>query len=333
VETLYTGFSFVPVLLFSIDDETIIDDLPAEGEEGGGAGLERARGFCYRLYRVTLGFADASEALRAFRDDPEAVSLAVLASNALESRRQGSFHQLRCDGLDRRPAADLHAWLEERMMRDGQWAIHVDHSRRLLADLAASADLVDASGRSDLEALRSPGSGQYLGVGHLGVLEVTLSLVGLYSQERGRWFWRSEQFYIRRDLAEAVYGSAVTGDSFRMREPWLRSPYLEVTLEEPRLIAVDRRIETLVAKPRDFALRDESISIEQDLLDELERRLEEIGPEAIETSKRLIRLRIERAARERPFEIRFVEDIDELSGLRADIHRLEETLDGLSAPE
>jgi len=332
VETLYTGFSFVPVLLFSIDDHTVVEDLPTD-EEPDGSELEEARGFCYRLYRVTLGFPDAAEALRSFREDLQAIPLEVLAANALESRQQGTFSQLRCDGLDRRSSNELHTWLQERMERDGQWPIQLAHARRLLTDLAASADLVAASAPTDLRRELHRGerklAGQYLGVGYLGALEVTFSLVGLYSQERGRWFWRSEQFYVRRDLADAVYGSAVTADSFRMQRPWLGTPHLVVTLEEPRLIAVDRHIQTLVAKPPRFALADSERSIEQDLLDELQRRLDEIEPQAVETSRRLIRLRIQQAAGEEPFEIRFVRDIDELAGVRADIRRLEETVERL----
>ena len=126
--------------------------------------------------------------------------------------------------------------------------------------------------------------------GYLGSLKLTFSTIGIFSQEDGRWFWKSNQFYIRQDTADATYGSDValdlstTGGLFTPKR-------IKVTIPEPRLLALDRYTTVLVPNPRHFKLKADDPaggSIEAALSDDLERQLNRIEPQAIRFTQAIL---------------------------------------------
>ncbi len=119
--------------------------------------------------------------------------------------------------------------------------------------------------------------------GYLGSLKLTFSTIGIFGQERGRWFWKRGEFYIRQDLADATYGSDFALDVSRMTVGLFGPKRLEITVPEPRLLALDRYTKVLVAKPPKFkrAGDEEGTQIEDALSGDLARQLARVEPQAI----------------------------------------------------
>lgn len=130
--------------------------------------------------------------------------------------------------------------------------------------------------------LRLAGAG-----GYLGSLKLTFSTIGIFGQQAGRWFWKRDQFYIRQDLADAIYGSDFALDVSRRTVGLFGPKRLEIIVPEPTLLALDRYTATLVAKPDDFK-RDndaEGSEIEMALSTDLAAQLAHVEPQAIRFAK------------------------------------------------
>ncbi len=123
--------------------------------------------------------------------------------------------------------------------------------------------------------------------GYLGSLKLTFSTIGIFGQEKGRWFWKRDEFYVRQDLADATYGSDFALDVSRTRAGLFGPKRLEITVPEPRLLALDRYTTVLVSNPRKFKRKndDEGAEIENALSGDLAAQLARVEPHAIRFSE------------------------------------------------
>jgi hypothetical protein len=121
--------------------------------------------------------------------------------------------------------------------------------------------------------------------GYLGALKLTFSTIGIFSKEDGRWFWKSDDFYIRQDLADATYGSDFTLDVSRSPVRLFGLKRLEITIPEPRLLALDRYTKVLVTDDDKFAWPEDGTalgtSIERRLAGDLKEQVQRVEPHAI----------------------------------------------------
>lgn len=126
--------------------------------------------------------------------------------------------------------------------------------------------------------------------GYLGSLQLTLSTIGIFSQEKGRWFWKSSQFYLRQDIADVVYGSDFARSVSATKGGFLSPKRLHVSVPDPQLLTIDRYAAVLVAKPTDFRLSDDADgdAIDQAMSGDLEGQLKRITPQAIRFAKALL---------------------------------------------
>jgi len=134
--------------------------------------------------------------------------------------------------------------------------------------------------------------------GYLGSLKLTFSTIGIFSQEKGLFgtgLFKSEQFYIRQDMTDAIYGSdfaldiSTTGGFFQPRR-------IKVVLPDPHLLTLDRATHVLIARPNDFKLSNDNpagSSIEAAFLDDLHKQLANIEPQAIRFSRSLLTAQIQ----------------------------------------
>ncbi|MGH8168278.1 MAG: hypothetical protein ACREQ1_13630, partial [Woeseiaceae bacterium] len=133
--------------------------------------------------------------------------------------------------------------------------------------------------------------------GFLGTLKLTFTTVGIFSQTARKWlFWEEAHFYVRKDFADATYGSDFMLDFTRSRGGPFSPRRLEVTLPEPYLLALDRYTTTVVANPPDFRLDsdgDTGNMIEQNMKDDLQRQIDRVEPQAIRFAQALLTAQIQ----------------------------------------
>lgn len=133
--------------------------------------------------------------------------------------------------------------------------------------------------------------------GYLGSLKLTFSTIGIFSQQSGRWFWKSNQFYVRQDIADATYGSDFALDLSTTTGGIFSPTRIRIVIPEPHLLALDRYTPVLVAKPTDFELQKEKTkgsSIEASLLADLQAQLKRIEPQAIRFARSMLTAQIYR---------------------------------------
>jgi hypothetical protein len=158
------------------------------------------------------------------------------------------------------------------------------------ADLSRIADRAISETKLDLSRA----------TGYLGSLKLTFSTIGIFSQEKGRWFWKSDQFYIRQDTADATYGTEFTLDLSTTTTGLFGKRRFVVTLPEPSLLSLDRYTSVLVTKPRDFKLSGEDPAggaIEAALSGDLDQQLSRIRPQAIRFARAILTARLQELVR------------------------------------
>lgn len=133
--------------------------------------------------------------------------------------------------------------------------------------------------------------------GFLGTLKLTFSTIGIFTQEARKWiFWKSGQFYIRQDFADATYGSDFTLDLARSRGGLFSPRRLEITVPEPYLLSLDRYTKLIVAKPEQFRIKidgDTGNTIEAAMKADLQEQIDRVEPQAIRFAKALLTTQIQ----------------------------------------
>lgn len=135
--------------------------------------------------------------------------------------------------------------------------------------------------------------------GYLASLKVTLSTVGIITNQTGWWFIKFEQFYVRRDLTEALYGSEIR--DVQVRED-SGAPTLNVVAGKPDLVSRNR-VMTIAVKSGSFRLSDKVREtqdrrgyVEAKMLESIDGALEEIGTPARRLAAQYLRAHLEQLA-------------------------------------
>jgi hypothetical protein len=371
-DTFLTGFATVAIVQFGVDGgefvpfRLVVDDPDREVQ---------IRGFCYRLYNLSVGYPSLSAAIELSEMEGSRIEPPrVLSANVVEARHGGSATQFQCDSINvvskAQPREARLAMVQRALEENGQWDGHVKHAANLIVALShklseerrkrienrlrtleeGREDLLEiddldglrewqnrmlgAGAREsvegpeameDLERLRksetTPATAASYkadlsriadraisetkldlsrATGYLGSLKLTFSTIGIFSQEKGRWFWKSDQFYIRQDTADATYGTEFTLDLSTTTTGLFGKRRFVVTLPEPSLLSLDRYTSVLVTKPRDFKLSGEDPAggaIEAALSGDLDQQLSRIRPQAIRFARAILTARLQELVR------------------------------------
>jgi len=285
INQLYTGFSLVAIVDFYDKDRKFleIDSIFIDKKK-------KIDGICYRLYEVGIGYPSLKQALqRAEPGDPE-----ILSVNAIDSRvivRKGKYVQFACDSLDSNPAGRRVKLLAQ-MIRDKQWKLHQIHARKLIAALKGPFGVP-----KDSLQMHS-GSGDFgFSTTFLANLKLTFATIGTFTIDKKFLivFDLPDEFYIRKDIAEVTYGSQLEGLELESQPFWWTAPEVaRITLKEPEQISINRHISMLVSS-KGFKLKEgkdlkEYTTIDAYMLANLNKQLERIHDRAVEQSKQLSRL-------------------------------------------
>jgi hypothetical protein len=124
----------------------------------------------------------------------------------------------------------------------------IRHAARPVDNLLLGGELARAAWYESFRK-QAPVRNEVLGgfAGAIGSLTVTISTIGEVAYNRPYFFfWKSPEFYVRRDITVATYGSYVR----RAVTRGILKTKLVVDLEEPSVIARDRRMDFSVASAR-----------------------------------------------------------------------------------
>lgn len=283
INQLYTGFSLVAIVDFYDKDRKFleIDSIFIDKKK-------KIDGICYRLYEVGIGYPNLKQALA----HPEPGDPEILSVNAIDSRvivRKGKYVQFACDSLDSNPAGRRVKLLGQ-MIRDKQWKLQQVHARKLIAALKGPFG-------APPDSLQMHSGDFGFSTTFLANLKLTFATIGTFTLDKKFLiiFDLPDEFYIRKDIAEVTYGSQLEGLELESQPFWWIAPdVVNITLKEPEQISINRYISMLVSS-KGFKLKEgkdlkEYTTIDAYMLANLNKQLERIHDRAVEQSKQLSRL-------------------------------------------
>ena len=287
INQLYTGFAYVTLLDYKKDSKG------------------RSEGFCYRLYEVGVGYKNLSTTLSDYLQQNKLLEPDVLSINTVEARIGGVTSQQECDTHDliypQNTQQIREFKLVELMRSNQQWETQIENAQRILKGMAGLFKL-DKQGffkreetSSVLSLMRSAHADELI-MNHvtslyLAGLKVTYSVVGVFSRE-GLWIFSNDKYYIRKDLAEVVYGSAISSGLIEQEEGGLFSDTrYRITLSEPKQISINRfivDIDTNASSNFNWKSKQQT-TIEEEMLAALNKQVSGLDARARQLTKDLLR--------------------------------------------
>jgi len=317
VKKLFTGFAYVSKLKLYNENKTELTPRAIKMEN------ENIDGYCYTLYEIGLGFSNLPEALQTYQNNQNIKSIPeIISINAKETKFGGIITQYDCEWHNLSKKREfLKKDIIEQMKKDGQWELQVKNSSTIISSLS---EVIYGSKNRNVSSQNikmgfNPGifsifkkkdsriEGSTPGTGFIGSLELTFSATIITSQQ-GQWIISPDKFYIRKDIAKANYGSKFSISDIYVQENSGSVDYLNVILEQPKMVSLDRFISLLVVLPEYYSPDKERTAgekkIEEKILSTLQKQLENINERAVDLSKDITKMYLYEIARQMGYHLR-----------------------------